>query len=92
MDLLRISKITQTSGLNLIVFFKFLEFLIIPISVKFLLDSLKINFSTQKSILFLAIPVLSTIAYNNWANYGQIFAGEWYQFLTTYIFFYWLYC
>ena len=86
-----ISKITQTSGLNLIVFFKFLEFLIIPISVKFLLDSLKINFSTQKSILFLAIPVLSTIAYNNWANYGQIFAGEWYQF-PHYLYFFSIGC
>jgi len=86
-----ISKITQTSGLNLIVFFKFLELLIIPISVKFLLDSLKIYFSIQKSILFLAIPVLSTIAYKNWANYGQIFSGEWYQF-PHYLYFFSIGC
>lgn len=86
-----ISKITQTSGLNLIVLFKFLEFLIIPMSVKFLLDSLKINFSTQKSILFFAIPLLSSIAYNNWANYGQIFAGEWYQF-PHYLYFFSIGC
>ncbi len=75
-----ISKIFQISGLNLIVFFKFLEFLIIPFSAKFLLDSLKIDHSLQKSVIFLGIPVLSTVAYNNWANYGQIFNGEWYQF------------
>lgn len=81
-----LSKFFNISGLNLIIFFKFLEFLIIPFSTKYFFDSLKVNYSFKKSIIYLAIPVLSTVGYNNWANYGQIFIGEWYQF-PHYLFF-----
>lgn len=75
-----LSRILQTNDLNIIILFKSLEFLIIPFSVNFLLKSLKIDNSIQKTILFMAIPIFSYIGYKNWANYGQIFLGEWYQF------------
>ena len=31
------------------------------------------------SLIYTSIPLLSSVGWNNWAQYGQIFNGEWYN-------------
>lgn len=80
-------KFFKIEPLNLIYVFKIIEILTIFFSTKFLLSSLEVKNTLNKSVLYLAIPVLSTVGYKNWANYGQIFTGEWYQ-LPHYLYFF----
>ena len=80
-------KFFKIEPLNLIYIFKIIEILTIFFSTKFLLSSLEVKNSLDKSVVYLAIPVLSTVGYKNWANYGQIFTGEWYQ-LPHYLYFF----
>ncbi len=71
--------IFKIEPLNLIYFFKFIEFLLIPVSCNYFLKSLNIKEPVKLSLIYTSIPLLSSVGWNNWAQYGQIFNGEWYN-------------
>ena len=58
--------------------FIFLEFFSILISVYFMLSKMKFKNGSIYSLLFTAIYVESEIIQPNWANYPNLFKGEWY--------------
>ena len=71
--------IFKIEPLNLVYFFKLIDFLLIPIACNYFLKSLNIKNHLKFSIIYSSIPVVTTIGWNNWANYAQIFNGEWYN-------------
>ena len=67
------------NALNISYFFLLLEFCIIAFSAWYFLNSLKSNNPFIKSILYCSLVLYTDIEKYNWASYGQIFNGEWYN-------------
>lgn len=60
-------------------FFLLLEFCIIAFSAWYFLHSLKLEHPFFKSILYCSLVLYTDIEKYNWASFGQIFNGEWYN-------------
>ena len=65
--------------LNINYFFIIFEFLLIPFSAFYFLKTLQVKNPVGLSLVYTAIILFTNIQQNNWANYGKIFNGEWYN-------------
>ncbi len=74
-----LSKFLNLSALNISYFFLIFEFLLIPFSGWFLLKALKVKNPFLLSTFYTWIILFTNIEENNFAHYGQLFNGEWYN-------------
>ena len=74
-----INTIFGFNALYISYFILLLEFCIIAFSVWYFLNSLELDHPFIKSILYCSLVLYTDIEQYNWASFGQIFNGEWYN-------------
>ncbi len=65
--------------LNITYFFLLFEFIFITFSASYFLKALGNKNYLPLSIFYTSLILFTNVEQNNWANYGQIFNGEWYN-------------